>query len=33
MPDAYSRIPMLQKPFQVEALARALAAVAPKTAD
>jgi CheY-like chemotaxis protein len=32
MPDAYRRIPMLQKPFQVEALAHALAAVAPKTA-
>jgi CheY-like chemotaxis protein len=33
IPDAHSRIPLLQKPFQVEGLARALAAVAPKAVD
>jgi CheY-like chemotaxis protein len=31
IPEAHSRIPLLQKPFQTEGLARALAAVAPKT--
>jgi CheY-like chemotaxis protein len=31
IPEAHSKIPLLQKPFQVEGLARALAAVAPKT--
>lgn len=30
VPDAYSRVPVLQKPFQTDALARALEAVAPK---
>jgi CheY-like chemotaxis protein len=33
IPDAFGRVPLLQKPFQVEALARALASVTPKIAD
>jgi CheY-like chemotaxis protein len=33
VPAAYSHFPLLQKPFQAEALARALAAVAVKPAD
>jgi CheY-like chemotaxis protein len=33
IPDAFGRVPLLQKPFQADALARALAAVAPKTAN
>jgi len=33
IPDAHSRAPLLQKPFQTEGLARALAAVAPKGAS
>jgi CheY-like chemotaxis protein len=31
IPEAHSKIPLLQKPFQTEGLARALAAVAPRT--
>jgi CheY-like chemotaxis protein len=31
IPEAHSHAPLLQKPFQSESLARALAAVAPKT--
>jgi CheY-like chemotaxis protein len=33
VPEAYRTNPTLQKPFQVEALAQALAAVAPKVAS
>jgi CheY-like chemotaxis protein len=33
IPDAHSRAPLLQKPFQTEGLARALAAVVPKAAN
>jgi len=33
IPDAHSRAPLLQKPFQAEGLARALAAVVSKPAD
>ncbi len=33
IPEAHSKIPLLQKPFQADGLARALAAVAPKTAN
>jgi CheY-like chemotaxis protein len=33
MPEAHSNIPLLQKPFQADELARALAAVLPKAAD
>lgn len=33
IPEELNRIPLLQKPFQVEGLARALAAVAAKPAD
>jgi CheY-like chemotaxis protein len=32
IPEAHSRAPLLQKPFQSEGLARALAAVVPKSA-
>lgn len=32
IPEAHSHIPLLQKPFQADGLARALAAVAPKPA-
>jgi CheY-like chemotaxis protein len=33
IPEGHSRAPLLQKPFQSEGLARALAAVAPKQAN
>lgn len=33
IPEAHSKIPLLQKPFQADGLARALAAVAPKPAN
>lgn len=33
IPEAHSRIPLLQKPFQADGLARALATVAPKPAN
>jgi CheY-like chemotaxis protein len=33
IPDDFARVPLLQKPFQAEALARALATIAPKKAD
>jgi CheY-like chemotaxis protein len=33
IPEGHSRAPLLQKPFQSEGLARALAAVAPKAAN
>jgi CheY-like chemotaxis protein len=33
IPESYGGVPLLQKPFQAEALARALAAVARKTAN
>jgi len=31
IPEAHSKIPLLQKPFQADGLARALASVTPKT--
>jgi len=33
IPEAHSKIPLLQKPFQADGLARALATVAPKPAN
>jgi CheY-like chemotaxis protein len=33
IPEGHSRAPLLQKPFQSEGLARALAAIAPKAAN